>query len=288
MAVTLNSLGRECLGEAVEALRQWQRDSGSFQLHPGDVGWFWRFGADAATAAVRSWKRDERVVAVGLLDGDDLLRLAIAPGTDREEELASRLAADLTNPARGILPEGRVAVEAPEGAVIKDVLSEAGWQVDEPWTPLQRDLTQPVEDGGVRIEVVRPDLAEARAEVQRASFDKSRFTADSWRAMVAGPLYADARCLLAFDRRNNAVATITVWSAGPGRPGLIEPMGTHRDHRGHGYGRAVTLAGAAALRDLGASSALVCTEGSNTAAIATYRSAGFAENPERRDRYRQI
>ena len=287
MAITLNSLGREQLSEAVEALREWQRDTAAFQLHPGDLGWFWRFGTDAMTAAVRSWSRDGQVLAVGFLDGEDILRLTTAPGTERDEELARGVAADLTNPARGVLPEGRVAVEAPEGAIIKDVLSEAGWLVDEPWSPLQRDLTKPVEDAGVRIKVVSPALAETRAEVQRQSFANSRFTAENWRTMAAGPLYADARCLLAFDDRDNAVATITVWSAGPGRPGLIEPMGTHRDHRGHGYGRAITLAGAAALRQMGASSALVCTESSNTAGVATYRSAGFADLPERRDRYRE-
>jgi len=288
MAVTLNSPGREQLSDADAALREWQRDAAAFQLHPGDLGWFWRFGTDATVAAVRSWSRDGDVVAVGLLDGDDILRLTTAPGTEQDDELAQALAADLTMSARGVLPEGRVAVEAPEGALIKDVLSELGWQVDEPWQPLQRDLAQPVEDAGVRIEVVGLELAEARSEVQRASFVKSQFTVDSWRAMAAGPLYTDARCLLAFDDHNNAVATITVWSAGSGRPGLIEPMGTHRDHRGHGYGRAITLAGAAALRDLGASSAQVCTLSSNIAGVATYRSAGFADLPERRDRFREV
>jgi ribosomal protein S18 acetylase RimI-like enzyme len=82
------------------------------------------------------------------------------------------------------------------------------------------------------------------------------------------------------------VAAITVWSAGEGKPGLVEPMGVHRNHHGHGYGRAITVAGAAALQDLGSSSAVVCTKSSNVGGVATYKSAGFQQLPEVRDLYR--
>jgi ribosomal protein S18 acetylase RimI-like enzyme len=98
--------------------------------------------------------------------------------------------------------------------------------------------------------------------------------------MAGGLPYADARCLIAYDAQNTAVAMVTVWSAGPGRPGLLEPMGVHREHRGHGYGTAITLAAAAALRQLGSSSAIVCTRSSNVGAVATYRSAGFQQLPD--------
>jgi GNAT superfamily N-acetyltransferase len=47
------------------------------------------------------------------------------------------------------------------------------------------------------------------------------------------------------------VAAVTVWSAGPGKPGLLEAMGVHREHRGLGYGKAITVAAAAALQELG-------------------------------------
>jgi len=137
-----------------------------------------------------------------------------------------------------------------------------------------------------RIEVVGPERAHVRTAVQRASFDKSTFTDDRWRAMAAGLPYADGRCLVAYDDQGNAVAAVTVWSAGPGKPGLLEPMGVHREHRGHGYGTAINVAAAAALQELGSSSAIVCTPSSNVGAVATYKSAGFQELPERRDTYR--
>jgi ribosomal protein S18 acetylase RimI-like enzyme len=286
MAIVLGKPDVDGLSEAVGVLREWQNDGAPMQLHPGDLGWFWRFGAEATAAAVRTWSRGGRILAVGLLDGSELLRLTMAPDAHQDEELARHLVEDVSEPERGVLKEGKAYVEAPKGALVQDLLSENGWNTDEAWTPLRRDLTEPVEDPGVRIEVIGPDRAHVRATVQRAAFDRSTFTDDRWHAMAAGPAYADARCLLAYDDQGNAVATVTVWSAGPGRPGLLEPMGVDRDHRGHGYGKAITVAAAAALQELGSSSAIVCTPSANAGAVATYRSAGFQQRPEVRDRRR--
>ena len=286
MTVIISKPGTDDLGDVVDALREWQDDTAPVQLHPGDVGWYWRFGAQQTAAAVRTWSREGRVLAVGLLDGARLLRLGMAPDARQDEELARQLVADVTQPEHGVLPGGEVNVEAPAGALVNDLLADEGWGVDEPWAPLLRDLTDPVEDAGVRVEVVGPDRVSERTALQRVSFDGSTFTDERWHAMAAGPLYGDARCLVAYDEAGEAVGTVTVWSAGPGRPGLIEPLGVHPDHRGHGYGRAITVAGAATLRDLGSSSALVITESSRAPAVATYLSAGFERLPERQDRLR--
>ncbi|MFB8348815.1 GNAT family N-acetyltransferase [Streptomyces niveus] len=286
MAIELGRPGIDGLSEAVDVLREWQDDGAPTQLHPGDLGWFWRSGVEATAAAVRTWSRDGRILAVGLLDGPGLLRLTIAPDAHQEEELARRLVADMTDPERGVLPGGKANIEAPMAARVQDLLREEGWDTDEPWTPLRRDLTEPVEDPGVRIETVGPARAHTYVAVHRAAFDGSRFTDEGWHAMATGSPFADARCLVAYDDHGDAVAAVTVWSAGPGRPGLLEPMGVHREHRRHGYGAAITLAAAAALRELGSSTAIVCTPSSNTAAVATYRSAGFRPRPETRDRYR--
>ncbi|GLZ30217.1 hypothetical protein Lesp02_24070 [Lentzea sp. NBRC 105346] len=277
-------LGVGGLSAAVDVLREWQYDEAPMQLHPGDVGWFWRFGAEATAVAVRTWSRDGRILAVGLLDGRELLRLTIAPDAQRDEELARQLVSDVS----GVLPEGKVCVEVPSGVLVQELLLAAGWSLDEPWTPLRRDLTEPVKDPGVRIEVIGPEHAHVQAAVLRASFDGSTFTSERWHAMAAGLPYADARSLVAYDDQGDAVATVTVWSAGPGRPGLIEPMGVHRDHRGHGHGKAITVAAAAALREMGSSSVFVCTPSSNVGAVATYVSGGFERLPERRDLCREV
>ncbi|MDP9116994.1 MAG: GNAT family N-acetyltransferase [Actinomycetota bacterium] len=286
MPIVLGTPGAAGLSEPVGALREWQHDGAPMQLHPGDLGWFCRFGTAATASAVRTWSRNGQILAVGLLDGPALLRLTMAPDAQRDEELARRLVVDVTEPGHGVLPDGKVNIEAPRGALIQDLLLEEGWHADEPWTPLRRDLTHAVSDPGRRIEVTGPKQAHVRAAVQRASFDLSTFTAQGWHSMAAGLPYADARCLVAHDDQGHAVAAVTVWSAGPGRPGLVEPMGVHREHRGLGHGKAITLAAAAALHELGSASAIVCTPSDNVGAVATYKSAGFLQLPEIHDLYR--
>jgi ribosomal protein S18 acetylase RimI-like enzyme len=271
------------LGEAVRVLREWQYDETPMQLHPGDLGWHCSFGAAATAAAIRTWSRDGRILAVGLLDSPELLRLAVAPDAQDDERLARQIVADVTEPGRGVLPAGKAFIEVRACESVRGLLFDAGWETDEAWTPLSRDLAEPVQDCGVRIEVIGPERADLRVAVQRAAFDRSTFTDERWRAMAAGVAYTDARCLVARDDQNSAVAAVTVWSAGPGRPGLIEPLGVHREFRGHGHGTAITVAAAAALRELGSSSAIVCTPSSNVAAVATYRSAGFRQRPDLRD-----
>src|SRR5665213_4114430 len=103
MAIELGTPNVEELSEAVDALREWQDDRAPFQLDPGDLGWFWRFGAEATAAAIRTWSRDGRILAIGLLDGPDVLRVTMAPPAQRDEELAHQLVHDVASPARGVL-----------------------------------------------------------------------------------------------------------------------------------------------------------------------------------------
>lgn len=283
----LSTPGVEGLGEIVHALRDWQYEGAPMQLHPGDLGWHWRFGAEATAAATRTWSRDGRILAIGLVDPDHV-RLAIAPDVRDDEPLARSMARDVTGPSRAVLSSDHGSVEARWDGAFPELLSQAGWDPAEPWTPLSRALGGPMEDCGVRIEVTGPESASVRTAVQRASFDWSTFTDERWHTMVSGLPYADARCLVAYDERGTAVAATTVWSAGRNKPGLIEPLGVHREHRGHGYGRAIAVAAAAALQRMGSSSAIVCTPSSNTAAVATYRSAGFRAHPDARDLRRRI
>ncbi|WP_205323723.1 GNAT family N-acetyltransferase [Glycomyces sp. YM15] len=286
MDLELRTPGIDELGSVLTALREWQSDDAPLQLHPGDLGWYRQLGAAKAAAAVRTWSRDGRIVAVGMLDGPDVLRVTAAPRHLHDPALARRMAADIADPDRGVLPAGRANVEIPNGAALDECLAEIGWATDEAWTLLRRDLSTPVEGPGLRTAVVGPEQVGLRAALQRSAFEGSTFSEERWHAMASGPAYADARCLIGFDD-DEAVAVITVWSAGPGRPGLIEPMGVHGDHRGRGHGRAICVAGAAALQELGSSSAIVATPSSLVGAVATYRSAGFAVLTELLDRHRE-
>lgn len=286
MAIELSTPDVGQLGDVMSALRDWQHDAAPIQLHPGDLGWYWQFGAEATAAALRTWSRDGQLLAIGFVDGPGVLRLTVAPEVWREEELARQLVADVSEPQRGVLPAGKVSVETPDGTRVRDLLSDAGWSAGEPWTPLRRDLTGPVEHTGLRIEVIGSGQEFEFTAVHRSAWGSPRFTAELWRTMATGLLYTDARCLLGYDDQGVAVAGVTVWSAGPCKPGLLEPMGVHADYRGRGYGTMICVAAAVELKKLGSSSAMVCTLSSLTGAVATYKSAGFQQLPERLDRSR--
>lgn len=280
MSVSLSTPGPGDLGEVIHALMEWQYEGAPQQLHPGDLGWYWQFGPERTASVVRTWRRQGRILGVGLLDGPDLVRLAIDPAEREDEALARQMAEDVTRPDRGVLPAGEASVEALWKGRFREVLQEEGWELGDPWVPMVCDLGEPVEDVGLRIEVAGPDLVEDRVAVHRGAFTGSKFSVERWRAVAAGPAYANARCLIGYNDRGDAVAGTTVWTAGPGTIGMLEPLGVHSDHQGHGYGKAIAIAAIAALRDMGASSATVCAEGANTAAVATYRAAGFQPLPE--------
>jgi GNAT superfamily N-acetyltransferase len=275
------------LDDVVGALRSWQREGGPVQLHPGDLGWHWRFGATVLAAAVRTWSRGGEILAVGFLDGPDVLRMTLAPEVWREEEFARAVVADLSEPDHGVLPAGKVSVEAPNGTRLQESLSEGVWSIGEPWTPLRLELAAPVDQPSLQTEVVvsAEQVSECTA-VHQSAWGTKRFTEERWHTMAAGAPFADAECLLARNDRGIPVATVTAWSAGLGRPGLLEPLGVHADHRRRGYGTAICLAAAARLREIGSSSVIVCTPSSLQSAVATYEAARFQRLPERLDRSR--
>lgn len=268
------------LGALVADLSSWQQDGLPAQLHPGDLGWQGRFGVASLAGALRVWTAGETVVAIGFLDEAALIRMAVAPSAGHDADVAQALVRDLEDPTRGVLDADEVVVEARFGTALRERLRSHGWVDGDPWASLTRDLSGPVGDSRLRVEAVGPERVDDRVAVQRAAFDRSTFTAELWHQMARSAAYRQARCLVGYDGRGQAVAAATVWSAGPGRSGLLEPVGVHRDHRGLGYGTAISVAAAAALRDLGAASAMVATPSSNAAAVATYAAAGFRRLPD--------
>ncbi len=291
MDVTLGMPAVTEIREVADALAAWQRDGAPVQLHPGDIGWYSSRGPEATARALRTWRRAGDLVAVGLLDGADLLRLAVRPDATGDAGLAGAMAADIADPGAGILPEGEVCLEARGLDLLTRALLREGWAFGDPWTPLRQDLSR--DDAaappppGLRVVEVGREEHGAWGGVHWSAFqgtpygdaERSRFV-DRLALLRAGPLGEGVTLLAAHDATNAPVAVAGVWSAGPGRPGLVEPMGVHADHRGKGYGVAICRAATARLRDLGCSSAVVVAESSNEGAVATYRSAGFTADAE--------
>lgn len=145
------------LDHVVHALRRWLRDDAPIQLHPGDLGWHWRFGAELLAGAVRIWTPDGEILAAGFLDGLSVLRLTVAPEMWRNDKLAREVVAHVSCPERGVLPAGKASVEAPNGTRIQELLSEGAWSLGAPWTPLRFELAEPNVQSGLRMEVVDSD-----------------------------------------------------------------------------------------------------------------------------------
>jgi GNAT superfamily N-acetyltransferase len=270
------------LARVGETLARWQVDGGPVHLHPGDLGWYSLRGAEETASSIRIWADGATPSAIGLLDGPQLLRLAIDPTRRDDAGLAMRIADSVEDPEGGVFAPGQATVEARGADALTRTLGRQGWQEDEPWIPLRFDLSAPVQPTGTLIETIDEDRAGEWVGVHWSAFrgtpldDGVRQTfVNRWLTMTSGPFAEASRNLVAFDENGKAVAVTTVWSAGPGRPGLIEPMGVHRDHRGRGYGVEITRAGAAVLREMGSSSVVVAAEGANSGALATYLAAGF-------------
>jgi len=276
-------------GPALRALRAWTPpDAPSGSLHPGDVGWLLRLddatvylwtdarasasagtgaGAGPRASASRAGARpggaaEPAPVAVGFLDGP-VLRVTAAPDAD-----LGALGSD----AEELLVPGNDAT---------DGLPVPGWEPDteEPWLVFSW-TPEPVSSRAVRVG--ESDLAD-RALVHRAAFAGSTLSVDHWRRMTESPAGHLAVETLVRTPAGEPAAAATGWFGGAGRCGLLEPVGTHQDHRGHGYGRDAVRGACAALADRGASAVAVLTPAKNEAAAALYRSAGFTLVRENHD-----
>ncbi|MFD3975164.1 GNAT family N-acetyltransferase [Streptomyces cyaneofuscatus] len=273
--VTRRALSSAETPRALRALSAWTpADAPAGGLHPGDVGWLLRHAdatvhlwVDARGAGRPEPRLDPRYdaaapVAVGFLDGP-VLRVTAAPDAD-----LGALAAD----AEELLVPGNDWC---------DGLPVPGWEPDgeETWLVLSW-APRPVTTRAERVE--EPDAAD-RVLVHRQAFSGSTFALKHWETMRASPAGHLAVEALVRTPAGDPAAAATGWFAGAGRCGLLEPVGTHPDHRGHGYGRDAVLGACAALADRGASAVAVLTPASNEAAVALYRSAGFTVVRENHD-----
>ncbi len=161
------------------------------------------------------------------------------------------------------------------------LLAELGWRRDgePPWALNERSLTaleDPVVPEGYAVRSVR-GVAEAGvvAEVHAASFG-SEWTAGLYRKVMESPGYEPEREFVVETERGSLAAFTVTWLDRVNQTGLFEPVGTHRDHRRRGLGKALLLFAMRRMAEAGMSRAQVVNEGTNPASAALYRSAGFS------------
>jgi GNAT superfamily N-acetyltransferase len=268
--------GRDGAGRLIDALTAWApRHAPVLGLHAGDVGWHLRHDDDVLDGSLLVIRDGATPVAVALVEmSGAVIRPAIDPEQWDDLEVAEVLA-NLTDALPG---SADAYSDAPSHGAYRSVLSARGWEIDpDPWAVLFRPVSSA--DGGhhdpLTTTLETGDDVADRVAVQFAAFEHSTLTVPRWHQMAGGPGYDRRFDLLRRDESGVPVAGGTGWLPQTGRVGILEPVGTHRDHVGQGHGRAVSLAVIAALARAGASGVAVQTPLSNVAALATYQACGM-------------
>ena len=116
--------------------------------------------------------------------------------------------------------------------------------------------------------------AAALAEVHSASFGAG-WTPELYRQFMESPGYAPERELVIQAPDGTFVAFAVFWFDHLNRTGLFEPVGTHKDHRRRGFGRAIVMYGMQQMAAAGMEFATVAHFGHNEAARGLYQACGF-------------
>ncbi len=248
----------------------WRRIGPLAPVHVGDVAW-WMYQRPnrPAEATIRLWVEDGVCVAFAWSWlTRETLDCVVHP--DRPELLDEVLAwmatpvvytleADTAKVAR-LSALGYVRVD---GAASNHMVRRLDDEIDIPRVP-----------AGYRLRTVEPRDLEARVEVHRAAFAPSRVTAQSYaRLQQEWPYRADLDHVIEAPDGSFAAFCIA-WLDERNRAGLLEPVGTHPDHRRRGLATAVCTG---AIRSLRASGAEVAVMGSEAGgpAEAVYEGIGF-------------
>jgi GNAT superfamily N-acetyltransferase len=116
--------------------------------------------------------------------------------------------------------------------------------------------------------------AAALAEVHKSSFGVD-WTPELYRQVIESPGYAPERELVIQAPDGTFAAFTVIRYDHLNRTGLFEPVGTHKDHRRRGFGRALMMYGMQQMAAAGMEFATVAHFGHNEAARGLYQACGF-------------
>jgi mycothiol synthase len=118
-----------------------------------------------------------------------------------------------------------------------------------------------------------------RAQVTHAAFHST----GEWEAyaleyaqFIGSAVYDGTRDLVARARGGRGASACTIWFDAINGVGLFEPVATHPDFQGRGLGKAVMAEGLRRMKAAGMRRAVLGLDPNNVAAMALYRSMGFA------------
>ena len=275
MAIAVERGGRSLAATAIAGLAEWAPRHGPVTgLHAGDIGWHLRLDDADLDGTIVVARDGPELVAAAVVESEGL-RPTLRPDRKDDEELAAALGA-LAQSLTGAGIE--VFCDAAPDSALRAWLIAREWSLDpDPWALFYRPLSaaDAALGEGLAHPVETDDDVRDRVNVQFNAFQRSTFSVDRWHQMAAGPGYRRELDLLRRDDDGMPVSGATAWMAGPGRVGILEPVGTHRDHVARGHGQAVTLAAVGAVARAGASGVTVQTPLSNGSAVGAYQRCGL-------------
>ena len=251
-------------------IEMWRRLGPFAPVHVGDVAW-WMYQRPhrLAEATIRLWLEDDRCVAFAWnWLTRDAIDCVVHP--DRPEVLDDVLAwADAPTFYALESDSEKVARLEAHGYVRAD-----GDAANHMAQRLDRELDAPRLPDGYRIRTVAPDDLERRVEVHRAAFAPSRVVPASYaRLQREWPYRPDLDHVVEAPDGTFAAFCIA-WLDEENRAGLIEPAGTHPDHRRRGLVTAVVSAAVRSLRAAGAATTVIGSAPGSPAERA-YQKVGF-------------
>ncbi|MEK2479066.1 GNAT family N-acetyltransferase [Streptomyces noursei] len=247
--------------------------------HVGDLAWGrFMFTRETADWPIALWEAEGRVIAWAWAAPGDLKTQVDPAHADLMDEVLDWLEANA-----GDEPREYTFLDAETGLSAR--LEERGYQEQQgaPYfayhsRPLTDLPEEPVLPEGFHARAVRTqdDLAQ-RVAVHQAAWNSTRVTAESYRAVMDAWPYRPELDWIVEGPDGAFAANCLIWYDDLNRVGLIEPVGTAPSHRRKGLSRAVCLAALHALREAGATSAIVYPRGDADYPIPQqlYRGMGF-------------
>jgi GNAT superfamily N-acetyltransferase len=251
------------------AAELWRRQGPLASIHVGDLPWRMYQHIDRLSRdRVEVWLDDDAVVGWGWLDvADGELDFEVHP---ERLDLAAEII--VWSDARSVW------LLETHAALVREIERAGYARRDDQWYEhMIRGLdslpSPEVPDGYRAHSMEKGDLAR-RVEVHRAAFAPSRVVVESYRAVTQAFPYRAALDQVVESTDGTYAAFALGWLDADNRIGELEPVGTHPDHRRKGLAAAVSLAALHALRDAGAKTGLVYSNGGSEAA-RVYERIGF-------------
>lgn len=290
-----NYAGRDDLIAMQRAVqRTWAPDS---RWHIGDLAWR-RNSVPNMELSWRTalWEEDGTVAAWGWVSLPGSLDLYVDPA---HTELAEQVLAWFEEIAAASTEHMVTVMETDTHLV--GVLERSGYRI-QPHAPfsqhcildLDNSLAHPRFVEGYRVRATRIDEANKRAAAHRAAWRPGRIgemfvppvdlgdgdsavTTESYQAVMDAWPYRHDLDMVVEAPDGTLVASALGWLDDVNQVGDLEPVGTDPRHVRRGLGSAVSLACLKALRDAGASRAVVCPRGDDAYPIARrlYFGLGF-------------